>query len=68
MVSPSRAAERIDSLLAEVAAQFRALPRCPELTLLFRECLSAHGLAGGYARAGKVARPLSESLKGIQCR
>jgi hypothetical protein len=60
-ISTPQAAERIDQLLELVALEYRALPRCHKL---FREALSRHALPGGYSRAGAVARPLSESLKG----
>jgi len=64
LISPSRAAARIDELLSRVALEYPRLPRRRDLALLFRECLSAHGLPGGYIRPGAVARSLSESLKG----
>ena len=63
MASTSRAAARIDKLLARVAVEFRTLPRSIALAYFFREALSAQGLPGGYAIVGKVARPLAESLK-----
>jgi hypothetical protein len=61
-------AERIDALLVEISTQYRALPKHPELALRFREALAHLNLPGGYARAGRVALSLSESLQGeVQC-
>lgn len=64
MVSPSRAAARVDTLLEQVSTEFRNLPRTDTLSLVFREALTRVGLPGGYARRGAVPRPLVESLKG----
>lgn len=55
-------AQRIDTLLSQVADEYRNLPRYDHLALHFREALAHFNLAGGYARRGAVARPLSELI------
>jgi hypothetical protein len=61
-ISLSRAPERVDALLEQLAAEYRSLPRCETLALLFREALARVGLPGGYLRRGAVARPLAQQF------
>jgi hypothetical protein len=59
---PINQAARIDSLMAELAEVYRALPKRPEIALHFRESLSRHGLPGGYCPKGATARLFAEGL------
>lgn len=54
--------EHIDRLMSRLGAAYRAMPRNDNLAQRFREALSHAGVPGGYARRGRRARPLAESL------
>ncbi len=61
MSKQANPAQRIDVLLAEVAENYRQLPRCDALPLAFREACAAAGLPGGYVRRNAVPRPLAQN-------
>jgi hypothetical protein len=55
-------AARLDVLLAQVAASFRALPKRDALAARFREALAHHRLPGGYSRHDQAPRPMAKSF------
>ena len=57
------AAGRVDSLLAELACAYRALPRCEHLAAKFRSAMTVHALPGAYVAKGAAPRPLAELLR-----
>lgn len=63
-ISSSHSAARIDALLEQVAAEYRAFPAREHLPLAFREALGRLNLPGGLRSRGAQARPLSQSLQG----